>query len=331
MESDHLPVPTTDPDSPGGPLPALVAAAGGSASFAYREFFDATIDNPHTLRAYRHAVNRFLAWAQGRGLSLQAIRPGDVANYLRTQLIKKNGEPVSKPTQKLHLAALRNFFDRLVTRHAVLLNPAGSVRGPRYVTEGKTPAFTPDQVRQVLNAIDVSNIVGLRDRAIIAALVYTGARGGAVAGLRLKDRYHDGRQFFLHFDEKGGKEREIPVRHDLEGFLTEYVRAAGITGDDGDRPLFRTTVRRTKQLTPDGVTGNDVYRMVKRRLRAAGLPADRFTCHSYRATTATDLLEQGVGLEDVQFLLGHSDPRTTRLYDKRGKEITRNIVEKISI
>lgn len=76
---------------------------------------------------------------------------------------------------------------------------------------------------------------------------------------------------------------------------------------------------------------NDVLRMVKRRLADAGLPADRLTCHSFRATTITDLLDQGVPLEDVQYLAGHADPRTTRLYDRRKKQVTRNIVERISL
>ena len=74
----------------------------------------------------------------------------------------------------------------------------------------------------------------------------------------------------------------------------------------------------------------DICRMVKRRLRDAGLPSV-LSPHSFRVTTITDLLEQGVPLEDVQRLTGHADPRTTRLYDRRQKKITRNIVERISI
>ena len=79
------------------------------------------------------------------------------------------------------------------------------------------------------------------------------------------------------------------------------------------------------------VCGTDAFvSMVKRRLKDAEL----FTVispHSFRVTTITDLLEQGVPLEDVQRLAGHADPRTTRLYDRRQKKITRNIVERISI
>ena len=74
-----------------------------------------------------------------------------------------------------------------------------------------------------------------------------------------------------------------------------------------------------------------MLRMVKRRLRDAGLPAKKFCCHSFRATTATDLFGQGVPERDVQYLLGHSDPRTTQLYNQSTKDVTRNIVERISV
>lgn len=147
--------------------------------------------------------------------------------------------------------------------------------------------------------------------------------------LRRRDFYPDGHQFVFRFDEKGGKIRDIPVRHDLEGFIREYLSAAGEVPSDS--PLFRSALGRTATLSDNGLSQNDVLRMVKRRLRDAGLPADRLTCHSFRATTITDLLDQGVPLEDVQYLAGHADPRTTRLYDRRKKKVTRNIVERISI
>lgn len=94
--------------------------------------------------------------------------------------------------------------------------------------------------------------------------------------------------------------------------------------------LFRTTVRRTETLTPSTMAAGDMSRMVKRRMRDAGLPA-RLSPHSFRVTTITNLLEQGVALEDVQNLAGHANPRTTRLYDRRQHRVTRNIVERISV
>jgi integrase/recombinase XerD len=106
--------------------------------------------------------------------------------------------------------------------------------------------------------------------------------------------------------------------------------AVGVRDASKDAPLFRTALRKTGQLTKNSLNGVDVGKMMKRRLRNASLPS-RLSPHSFRVTTITDLLEQGAPLEDEQRLAGHADPRTTRLYDRRQKKITRNIVERISI
>jgi integrase len=78
------------------------------------------------------------------------------------------------------------------------------------------------------------------------------------------------------------------------------------------------------------MSGIDICQMMKRRLKAVGLP-EQFSPHSFRFATVTDLLEQSVPLEDVQHLAGHADPRTTRRYDRRRRKVTRNIVARISI
>ncbi len=193
----------------------------------------------------------------------------------------------------------------------------------------------PKQIRELLGSISTTtakgetDLAGLRDRAVIASLVYTAARVGAIAKLQRQDFYTDGRQHFLRLDEKGGKLRAIPCRADLRGYIEEYLSALG--GDEPSAPLFRSMIRRTGRPSEKGMTANDILRMFKRRVRAAGLPDQVFKCHSLRASTATNLLEQGVELADVQFLLGHADPRTTKLYDRRHQEVTRNIVERIAI
>ncbi len=305
-------------------MPAWVAAAGGGSRFAFEEFLYGQIRNPFTRRAYLRAVRRFAQWCDCRGLELVRVMPADVAQHL-------DALGVAAPTRKLHLAALRRFFDRLVLRHVILLNPALSVRGERYqVVEGKTPEISIEQARRLLRSIDTSHVVGLRDRAVIAILIYTAARVGAVAKLRRGDFYESGDQHCLRFNEKGGKVREIPVRHNLQGWIQDYLAAAGLTRAEPSTPLFRTTVRRTKQLTTNALTADDMGRIVKRRLRDAGLSL-RFSPHSFRVLAITDILSQGISLSDAQYLAGHADPRTTRLYDRRQQRVTRNIVERISV
>ena len=96
-------------------------AAGKSAEFAWEEFFQAEIANAHTRKNYMHAVRQFLAWVEGRNLELPRIASGDVGEYLQHL-------ELATPTKKLHLAALRRFFDRLVNRHVCIINPAATVQ-----------------------------------------------------------------------------------------------------------------------------------------------------------------------------------------------------------
>ena len=126
----------------------LVGRAGGAARFAWDEFFYAEHHNKHTQRAYQAAVRRFLAWVEGEGVDWR-----DLAGH---------GRPVPRRPGRLaiernqHLAALRGFFDRLVQRHVVMLNPAASVSGVKeQVIEGKTPEITLDQTRKLLASIKV--------------------------------------------------------------------------------------------------------------------------------------------------------------------------------
>jgi site-specific recombinase XerD len=326
MAQKNLPV-TTRPTaivSPIATLPALVEQAGNAGRFAWDEFFYAEHHNPHTQKAYMAAVKRFLAWCEEKGLELLTITPGQVGQYL----VKLNGSPAKK---NLHLSALRGFFDCLVQRHVVILNPASSVKGVKdKVVEGKTPEITVEQARTLLASVDTSHVIGLRDRAILGTLAYTACRAGAIAKLRLQDFQSEGTQYVLRFQEKGGKSREIPVRHDLEGFILAYLDAANITTDAKDSPLFRATNGRTKRLTANPLSSKIICELVKRRLKDARLPS-RLSPHSFRVTAITDLLTQGVPLEDVQYLAGHAEPRTTGLYDRRQKKVTRNIVERISI
>jgi len=310
-----------------GQLPEIIHRAGANAVFAAQEFFSGMIRNKHTRRAYLHAVTLFLEWAEKHGGGeLGQIAPWHVGQYIEEMAITSG-----IATRNLHLSALRHFFDNLVTRHAIMLNPARSVRGERLsVIEGRTPEIPIAEVRKLLASIDTSHIIGLRDRAILAMLIYTGSRRGAIAKLKRGDFYHAGEQWMIHFGEKGGKSREIPVRHDLEKLIREYLDAAALSYAPKDTPLFQSALKKQRRLTGKPINGDDIYRMMKRRLKDFGMSL-LYSPHSFRVTTITDLLEQNVPREDVQHLAWHADPRTTGLYDRRKRKISRNIVERISV
>ena len=159
--------------------PALVVAAGARASYRFLEFFTVQIRNPHTRRAYARAAKEFFDWLEARGVTrLAAIESVHVAAYIE-QLQRAR----SAPTAKLRLAAVRRLFDWLVTGQIMPTNPAAAVRGPRHIVRrGKTPALDPAEARRLIDAIDTSTVIGLRDRALIGLMVYSFARIGAAIG-----------------------------------------------------------------------------------------------------------------------------------------------------
>src|SRR3954471_5118626 len=174
-------------------LPALVAASGERAGMRFLEFFAAATRNPHTRRAYGRAVGEFLAWCEAHGVpSLASVQPLHVATWIEAQT-----RVVSAPSVKQQLAAIRHLFDWLVTGQVVPVNPAASVRGPSHsMRQGKTPVLDPAEARQLLDSIDVTTPAGLRDRALIALMVYSFARVGAALGMRVEDVFTQNRRLW---------------------------------------------------------------------------------------------------------------------------------------
>ena len=304
--------------------PPMIAVYGQAGEWAWEEYFGGRIRNVHTRKSYLSAVKRFLAWCHDQGAELRDISPGLVGRYFDLH-------QGSIPTKKQHMSAIRGLFDVLVERHVIVLNPALSVRTERYsVMEGKTPPVTVEQSRKLLSSVPLETAVDFRDRAIIAMLIYTAARVGAIAGLRLSDLINEGDQMVFAFREKGGKARRIPARISLRREVEEYLAFLPLNTATSDAPVFRSAAGTSGLLSSNGLSAIDISRMVKRRVHAAGLPP-AISPHSFRSCAATDLLDQGVSLEDVQHLLGHADARITRLYDRRDRQVTRNIVERISV
>ena len=239
-------------------VPAIVAAAGEKAARRYLEFFAVTIENANTREAYYRACRRFFAWCDLRGLTeLVDIEPMHVAAYIKSM---RGG--FEKPSVKQHLAAIRMLFDWLVVGQVVATNPAHSVRGPKHVVKrGKTPVLTADQARVLLDSIDVSTVVGLRDRALIALMAYSFARVSAAVAMRVEDYFATGKRWWVRLHEKGGKRHEMPAHHNLEAYLDAYLHAAGIT-DAKRTPLFRSANWHTGALTESAMHRVDVWRMI---------------------------------------------------------------------
>ena len=154
-------------------LPALVSAAGAHAERRFVGFFAAQLRNAHTRAAYARATTRFLDWCAGAGApGLDAIEAVHVAAWVELRTCE-----ASAPTVKQELAALRRLFDWLVIGQVLPANPATAVRGPAHsVSVGKTPVLSAEQARHLLRSLPDTTLAGLRDRALIATMLYTFAR-----------------------------------------------------------------------------------------------------------------------------------------------------------
>ena len=278
--------------SPPSHAPALIAAAGARASYRFLEFFTAQIRNPHTRRAYARAATEFFDWLEAKGVTqLAAIESVHVATYIE-QLQRAR----SAPTAKLRLAALRHLFDWMVIGQIMPTNPAAAVRGPRHIVRrGKTPVLDPAEARQLIDAIDTTTVIGLRDRALIGLMVYSFARIGAAIGMRVEDVYTQNRRLWVRLHEKGGKQHAMPCHHNLESYLHAYIDGAGLASDP-KALLFQTYSRATGQLAGNPLPQANAYAMIQRRAQG-GRITTKIGNHTFRATGVTAYLKNGGTLE----------------------------------
>ena len=309
----------------GLPVPAMIAGAGERASLRFIDFFTAHIRNPNTRAAYGVAVRGFFTWLETQALTeLAEIRTHHVSTY--TEILTRNySAPDRQAAPGGDPPAVRLAHRRPGDRSKSCI--AGA-RAHACRQKSKTPVLLADEARQLIDSIDVSTIIGLRDRALIALLVYSFARISAALQMDVEDYYPQGKRWWVRQHEKGGKQHEMPAHHLLEEYLDAYVTAAGI-GAEKNTPLFRTLGGRCrKQLTADRMTRQDARRMIVRRARNAGL-LTRLGCHSFRAIGITVYLLNGGLLEYAQQMAAHESARTTKLYDRRNDQVTLDQVERI--
>jgi len=194
----------------------------------------AGIRNPNTRAAYARAASDFFGWCERHGLALPMVQPVHVAAWVEG--LGRGG--LSAPSVKLRLAAVRMLFDWLVVGQVVPNNPAAPVRGPKHsVARGKTRMPTREEAKQLLAAIPMDTVVGLRDRALIGTLFFTFARVCAATAMRVGDYYPVGKRWWVRLHEKGGRHHEMPCHHTLQEYLDAYIEAAGIEADKRG-PLF---------------------------------------------------------------------------------------------
>ena len=276
------------------------------------------INSEKTRRAYKNDIQDFSAFI---GLG----HPEEMRLVTRAHVIAWRDDlksrALAKATIRRKLSALASLFDYLAERNAVADNPVHGVTRPKAnAAEGKTPALSDGQARALLEAPPLDTLKGLRDRAILATLLYHGIRREELCKLRVGDR--ESRQGVVHFivQGKGDKERYIPVHPESARLIDDYLLWAGHQ-DDIKGPLFRPVINNaTKDGKNKALSTNAVYDLVRKYAFETGLTSEITQLlgpHAMRATAATNALDHQADIAKVQEMLGHANISTTRSYDRR--------------
>lgn len=280
--------------------------------------------NPKTRRAYKNDAIEFSAFTGLRNpVELRTVTRAHVIAW-RKDLEKHGGRKdngQSPASIRRKLSALSSLFDYLCEHNAVSGNPVDGVKRPRANgNEGSTPALGDAQACKLLEAPAGDTLKGVRDRAILATLLYHGLRREELCRLRVRDIHS--RQGVVHFRVNGKRDkiRFVPVHAAAQRLIEEYLALAG-HGSDVAGPLFRPVRNnRTKEKLDRPLDPASVYRNIVRKYGlATGISAEvnGLCVHSLRATAATNALSHDSDIAKVQEWLGHANVSTTRLYDRR--------------
>jgi len=272
---------------------------------AVHNYADSTIEGRHFY------IGFFVRWAEERGV----VQPAEVTKQIieRYQRYlyhyrKRNGDPLSIRSQHGRLIPVRAWFKWLARQNYILYNPAADIDLPRREHRLPKHVLTISEAEQVINQANITQRLGIRDRAILETLYSTGIRRCELVNLRTYDLDID-RGTLIVRQGKGKKDRMIPIGDRAMAWIDKYiteVRPTLLTGNSGDDVIFLTEVG--EPIRPDQLT------ILVRRYVDASEVGKRGSCHLFRHTMATLMLENGADIRYIQAMLGHVKLETTAIY-----------------
>jgi integrase/recombinase XerD len=263
-----------------------------------------TVENRHVI------LCGFIGWAQERGLSRpQEITRPILERYQRWLYLyrKADGEPLAVRNQAMRLSALRTWFRWMTQQHQLLYNPAADIELPRQEKRLPKHILTATEADRVMNVPDTGTALGVRDRAMLETLYSTGMRRLELIGLGIHSIDLE-RGTVMIRQGKGKKDRMIPIGDRAIAWVEKYrdeVRPELVLGHD-DGTLFLTA--KGQAFSPNRLT-----QLVRVQINAANI-GKRGSCHLFRHTMATLMLENGADVRFIQAMLGHEDLKTTQVY-----------------
>ncbi len=266
----------------------------------------------HTLSAYRHDLQHFLAWTDDR-----AADPADsdvIRNYLAFQL--QSG--LRRSTVARRLAAIKAYYRFLFQRELIAINPAAAV-APVREPKQLPPYLSEEEMRELLDGAPRGTFFQIRDLAILELFYATGMRLSELAGLKLGDFYRG----TLRVTGKGNRERMVPVGRQaltaLEAYLPLRQSHLLKQGQTTDRLFLNRFGRPLSRRWIQNMVSRRLYELCGRQ---------QLSPHSLRHSFATHMLDNGADILAIKELLGHASLATTQLYTHLSRQKLREIYRK---
>jgi integrase/recombinase XerD len=294
-------------------IASLDSAHGfGVWAMRYLDHLEVRHYSPRTLRNAETHLGAFARWCGSRGLTEPREVTKPVIDGYQRHLFhakKDDGEPLSPRAQWNYLATIRSFFKWLTRQNVLLGNPASEIEMPRIPVRLPGVVLTHDESEVVMHVPDVNTSCGLRDRAILEVFYSTGIRRCEVARLALGDVDRERGTLYIR-EGKGKKDRVVPIGDRALDWVDRYI--------DGVRPSFVCgRNEETIFLTQDGkpLRLKALTAKVTKYVDAADL-GKRGSCHLFRHTMATVMLEGGADIRYIQEILGHAHLSSTEVYTR---------------
>lgn len=284
------------------------------ASELIKEFLANKSINQNSRFAYDQALRKFFLWTHTHGKDPDDLKSADFINY-KDYLKEAN---ISASTMRNYFRIVRLFY-RKMDEMGILDDITKGTRPPKYDNSFKKYPLSREQVRELLESIDRSDEIGLRDYAIIMLMICNGLRRAEANNINLSDiTIKNGKHcIFIKGKGRDDKDQVIYITDPVRQAINDYLQLRNCWDDN--QPLFTSAGGRSKYRR---LKANSMTDVIKERLKAIGLNSKFYTCHSLRHTAACLLIDAGYDLHQVQLFLRHKSPLTTQLY-------TRVIDEKI--
>ena len=251
--------------------------------------------SPNTVASYCSDIQKFFSVS---GVDADKVLPDDILQYISSL------ENVSERSQARLLSALRSFFDWMQIEGYMTENPCDMVDMPKLGVYLPS-VLSVQEVEDIINSIDRTDWIGLRDKAILEVLYGCGLRVSEAVSLRISGLYLD--EGFVRIIGKGNKERLIPLGDMACSAVRTYLDVRPQPGDsDSDDLLFLNRFGKSFSRV-------SMFKLIKKQALVAGINKE-ISPHTFRHSFATHLVENGADLRVVQEMLGHESITTTEIY-----------------